>query len=73
MNVWLNEKLLSEAKTDTQKNTQNPIFNKIVFFDLNELDKESLLNTFKTELKRFYSAVFVFDLKLTYRILYLSI
>ena len=50
MNVWLNEKLLSEAKTDTQKNTQNPIFNKIVFFDLNELDKESLLNSIKVEL-----------------------
>ena len=49
MNVWLREKLLAEAKTDTQKNTQNPIFNKILFFDLNELIEESL-NHIKVEL-----------------------
>ena len=44
MALWHKDKLIEKAKTDTVKNSQNPVFNStgLVFFDLPELDEEGL-------------------------------
>ena len=44
VSMWHKGKKLAKTKTDTQKNTQDPVFNKTVFFDLPELDQEGLKN-----------------------------
>ena len=50
MALWHKGKLIEKAKTDTVKNSQNPVFNNtgLVFFDLPELDEEGL-NSIKLE------------------------
>ena len=48
--LWHKDKLVSKAKTDTQKNTQDPVFNKTLFFDLPELDPDAGLKNVKLEL-----------------------
>ena len=47
--LWHKDKLVSKAKTDTQKNTQDPVFNKTLFFDLPELDPVAGLKNVKLE------------------------
>ena len=47
--LWHKDKLVSKAKTDTQKNTQDPVFNKTLFFDLPELDPIAGLKNIKLE------------------------
>ena len=42
MTLWHNNKKIRMAKTDTADNTQDPVFNKVVFFDLPELGEEGL-------------------------------
>ena len=40
--MWNKNRLIEKAQTDVQKNTQNPIFNETVFFDLPELSNDGL-------------------------------
>ena len=47
--LWHKDKLVSKAKTDTQKNTQDPVFNKTLFFDLPELDPVAGLKNVKLD------------------------
>ena len=47
--LWHKDKLVSKAKTDTHKNTQDPVFNKTLFFDLPELDPVAGLKNVKLE------------------------
>ena len=42
MALWHNNQLISKTKTDVKKNTQEPVFEKIVYFDLPELDDDGL-------------------------------
>ena len=42
--LWYKDKLISEATTDIQKNTQDPVWNKTLLFDLPELDQDTGLN-----------------------------
>ena len=49
MALWHKDKLVSKAKTDTQKNTQDPVWNKTLFFDLPELDQDAGLNNIRLE------------------------
>ena len=42
--LWYKNQLISKAKTDDQKNTQDPVFGKIIYFDLPELDQGGLKN-----------------------------
>ena len=44
VSMWHKGKMVAKTKTDTKKNTQDPVFNKTVFFDLPELDAEGLKN-----------------------------
>ena len=44
VSMWHKGKMVAKTKTDTIKNTQDPVFNKTVFFDLPELDAEGLKN-----------------------------
>ena len=40
--LWYKNQLISKAKTDVQKNTQDPVFGKTIYFDLPELDEGGL-------------------------------
>ena len=42
--LWYKNQLISKAKTDVQKNTQDPVFGKTIYFDLPELDQGGLKN-----------------------------
>ena len=44
VSMWHKGNMVAKTKTDTIKNTQDPVFNKTVFFDLPELDAEGLKN-----------------------------
>ena len=44
MKLWHKEKKIDSTKTDTQKNTHDPFFNKTKSFDLPDLDSEGLKN-----------------------------
>ena len=44
ISIFQSGKEFAKAKTDTQKNNQNPVFNKTIFFDLPELNDEGLKN-----------------------------
>lgn len=46
--LWHKDKKIEKAKTDTIKNSQDPVFDKFIFFDLPELDEEGL-NSIKLE------------------------
>ena len=49
MALWHKDKLVSKAKTDTQKNTQDPVWNKTLFFDLPELDDDGGMRNIRME------------------------
>ena len=40
--LWHKDRLIAKAATEAQKNTQDPVFNETVFFDLPELDSQGL-------------------------------
>jgi len=47
--LWQGKELLTEAKTDIQRNTQNPVYNENVVFDLPELEKDIGMKNIKVE------------------------
>ena len=49
MALWHKDKLVSKAKTDTIDNTQDPVWNKTLFFDLPELDDDGGMRNIRME------------------------